>query len=61
MAERRFPPPWSLITRQAPSTPTRFSGFLINLLHRESHIQSAENLSDRSLEDIMITVLVFQD
>ena len=31
---------------------TRFSGFLINLLRRESHIQSAENLSDRSLEDI---------
>ena len=31
---------------------TRFPEFLINLLRRKSHIQSAQNLSDRSLEDV---------
>jgi uncharacterized protein YjiS (DUF1127 family) len=30
----------------------QFPEFLINLLRRKSHIQSTENLSDRSLEDI---------
>ena len=31
---------------------TRFPEFLISLLRWKPHIQSAENLSDRSLEDI---------
>jgi uncharacterized protein YjiS (DUF1127 family) len=35
-----------------PFDTTQFPEFLINLLRWKSHIQSAENLSDRSLEDI---------
>ena len=31
---------------------TRFPEFLVNLLRWKPHIESAENLSDRSLEDI---------
>ena len=32
--------------------PFQFPEFLINLLRRKPHIQSTENLSDSSLEDI---------
>jgi uncharacterized protein YjiS (DUF1127 family) len=35
-----------------PFDTTQFPEFLINLLRRKSHIQSTENMSDRSLEDI---------
>jgi hypothetical protein len=35
-----------------PFDPTWFPEFLICLLRGKSHIQSAQNLSDRSLEDI---------
>jgi uncharacterized protein YjiS (DUF1127 family) len=32
--------------------PFQFPEFLINLLRWKSHIQTAQNLSDRSLEDV---------
>ena len=35
-----------------PFDTTQFPEFLINLLRWKSHIQSTENLSDRSLKDI---------